>query len=55
MRLVDFAVFGLREIVRGGRSYYAWLGFLAVLILVGIFTMRYVLVIGGQLINSTGH
>ena len=36
MRLVDFAVFSVREIVRGGRSYYAWLGFLAVLILIGI-------------------
>jgi molybdopterin-containing oxidoreductase family membrane subunit len=36
MKLVDFAVFSLREVVRGGRAYYAWLGFLAVLILVGI-------------------
>ena len=37
MRILDFAIYGLKEVLRGGRSYYLWLAFLAALILIGAF------------------
>jgi Ni/Fe-hydrogenase subunit HybB-like protein len=36
MNVFRFAMFSLKEVVRGGAAYYAWLVFLAVLILVGV-------------------
>ena len=35
MKLLDFAIFSLKELVRGSGVYYLWLAFLVLLILVG--------------------
>jgi Ni/Fe-hydrogenase subunit HybB-like protein len=36
MTLIRFSVYCIKEILRGGIAYYAWLVFLGVLIMVGI-------------------
>lgn len=36
MRMLQFAIYSLREMLRGGGMYYAWLGFLGVLVAVGL-------------------
>lgn len=36
-RYIDFSIFSLRAILRGGVAYYAWVGFLVVLISIGLY------------------
>ena len=36
MRLLEFAIYSLKEVARGGLRYYAWLAFLVFLILIGV-------------------
>jgi molybdopterin-containing oxidoreductase family membrane subunit len=36
MKIVEFLVFCLKEMLRGGRAYYAWIGFLLILIAIGL-------------------
>lgn len=37
MKFLDFSIFSLKTILRGGIAYYAWLGILGILISIGIY------------------
>ncbi len=46
MKILDFAMFSVRQVLSGGRAYYMWLAFLGVLILVGLAGYRETLIHG---------